>query len=154
MRLPYQTLIIPYKIVNGEPIFCVFHRCAPDIWQFVSGGGEEGEQPPETAYRETWEETGIRAQAILPLTSTAYVPAAFIGPYHRQGWPVPTYVIPEYAFAFEVDADTEPTLSEEHTEYTWLTFPEAKAILRFDSNRVAMYELLCRLKGENMPWSI
>ncbi|MBQ8683203.1 MAG: NUDIX pyrophosphatase [Clostridia bacterium] len=154
MRLPYQTLIILYKLVDGEPLFCVFHRATPDIWQFVSGGGEEGEQPAETARRELWEETGIKADHLLPLTSQAFVPAAFIGPYHRQGWPVPTYVIPEHAFAFEADADTQPVLSEEHTEYAWLPFTEAKAVLRFDSNRVAMYELLCRIKGETMHWDV
>ncbi len=149
MRAPYQALIIPYKISDGEPLFCVFHRSFPDIWQFVSGGGEDDEQPLETAYREVWEETGIKAKEIIPLVSHAHVPAAFIGPYYRQGWPVPTYVIPEYTFAFETDR--EPVLSEEHTEYRWLPYSEAKALLRFDSNKVAMYEVLCRSKGENVP---
>lgn len=150
MRAPYQTLIIPYKMMDGEPFFCVFHRSYPDIWQFVSGGGEDNETPTQTAIREVWEETGICINAVTELTSRAYVPAAYIGPYYRQGWPIPTYVIPEYAFAFETEE--EPTLSEEHTEYRWLSFAEAKERLRFDSNRVAMYEVLCRITGDNAPW--
>ena len=150
MRAPYQTLSIPYKIVDGQPLFCVFHRAYPDIWQFISGGGEDGEQPLETAYREVWEESGIRAEELIPLTTSGYVPAAYIGPYYRQGWPVPTYVIPEYIFAFETAE--EPVLSEEHTEYRWLPFREARKLLRFDSNKVAMYETLCRIIGDNAPW--
>lgn len=41
MRAPFQILAIPYKIVNGSPLYCVFHRADFDQWQFIAGGGED-----------------------------------------------------------------------------------------------------------------
>ena len=61
MRAPFQVLIIPYRKTADGLRFCVFHRSDRDIWQFVSGGGEDDEAPPEAARRELFEETGIRA---------------------------------------------------------------------------------------------
>ena len=55
-----------------------------------------------------------------------------------------TFVIPEYSFAFE--CDSELTLSNEHTEYKWLTYNEARKLLKWDSNKVAMYEINCKLQ--------
>ena len=37
-------------------------------------------------------------------------------------------------------------LSNEHTEYKWLTYDEARKLLKWDSNKVAMYEIKCNLK--------
>jgi dATP pyrophosphohydrolase len=41
MRAPFQILALPYKIVDGAPHYCVFHRADHDQWQFVAGGGED-----------------------------------------------------------------------------------------------------------------
>ena len=51
--------------------------------------------------------------------------------------------MPEYSFAFE--CDLEPRLSNEHTEYKWLTYDEARKLLKWDSNKIAMYEINCQL---------
>ena len=144
MREPYQILAIPYRIVDGTPLFCIFRRADGSYWQFIAGGGENGETPIEAAKRETIEEIGVEPKDIKQLTCIAYVPAEVIAESRRQHWDKNTYVIPEYSFAFE--CDLEPLLSNEHTEYKWLTYDEARKLLKWDSNKVAMYEINCQLR--------
>lgn len=107
--------------------------------QFVAGGGENGETSIEAAKRETAEEIGIEPTNIKQLNCIAYVPAEVIAESKRRHWDKNTVVIPEYTFAFECDC--EPTLSREHTEYKWLPYDEARKLLKWDSNKVAMYEI-------------
>ena len=125
-------------------MFCVLRRTDSSYWQFVAGGGENGEIPIEAAKRETTEEIGIEPTNIKQLTCIAYVPAEVIAESKRRHWDKNTYVIPEYSFAFE--CDLEPLLSNEHTEYKWLTYDEARKLLKWDSNKVAMYEINCQLR--------
>ena len=145
MREPYQILSIPYRIIDGTPLFCIFRRRDSDYWQFIAGGGENGEIPIEAAKRETTEEIGVEPKNIKQLTCVAYVPAEVIAESRRQHWDKNTFVIPEYSFAFE--CDSEPTLSNEHTKYKWVTYDEGRKLLKWDSNKVAMYEIKCILEN-------
>ena len=142
MRAPFQILAIPYR-KKQEYQFCVFHRADIDQYQFVAGGGEDDEKPSDAAVREIWEEAGIGAASVIPLTSMAYIPASVISEKHRKSWAKDTFVIPEYAFGFECSADI--ILSSEHTDFEWLDYREAMSRLTWDSNRTALYELNCRL---------
>lgn len=144
MREPYQILSIPYCVVDGKPLFCILRRADSSYWQFIAGGGENGETPTQAAKRETIEEIGVDPINIKQLTCIAYVPAEVIDESRRQHWDKNTVVIPEYSFAFE--CDSELTLSNEHTEYKWLTYNEARKLLKWDSNKVAMYEINCKLQ--------
>lgn len=146
MREPYQILSIPYRIVDGTPLFCIFRRADSSYWQFIAGGGENGETPIEAAKRETIEEMGVEPKNIKQLTCIAYVPAEVVAESRRQHWDKNTYVIPEYSFAFECDSD--PTLSLKHIEYKWLTYDEARKLLKWDSNKVAMYEIKTLLENK------
>ena len=38
-------------------------------------------------------------------------------------------------------------LSHEHAEYRWLPYEDAERLLRFDSNRTALWELNLRIRG-------
>ena len=143
MRAPFQILALPYKMVDGEPRFCVFHRADHDQWQFISGGGEDAETPYEAAIREIWEESGIRVDSLLQLSSLAYIPTFIFSEKYRKNWPADTYVIPEYAFAFQWDGEIQ--LSLEHTDFRWLPYEHARETLRWDSNRTALYELYMRI---------
>ena len=78
MREPYQILSIPYRIVDGTPLFCIFRRADSSYWQFIAGGGENGETPIEAAKRETIEEIAVEPKNIKQLTCIAYVPAEVI----------------------------------------------------------------------------
>ena len=147
MRAPFQILAIPFrKISSKEMEFCVFHCSDLNQWQFVAGGGENDETPTEAAAREISEETGIKTNNIIKLTSMAYIPANVISERHRKYWTKDTYVIPEYHFAFECVSDI--TLSNEHIRCDWLSYEDTMARLTWDSNKTALYELHCRLLEE------
>jgi dATP pyrophosphohydrolase len=145
MRAPFQILAIPYRYEDGELRVCVFLRSDHDQWQFVAGGGEDNETPTEAALREIFEESGIRATTVTELCAAACVPNTCFEKCHREHWKKDAYVIPEYSFAFA--CPTEITLSNEHTEMRWLTYGEAHRLLQWDSNKTALYELDCRLRG-------
>lgn len=147
MRAAFQILVIPYRIMDNFPLYCVFHRADLDQWQFIAGGGEEDETPLEAANRETFEESGVQPDKWVALKSLSYIPAAAVSEKHRQHWSQDTYVIPEYAFGFECQEDIR--LSREHTEFVWLPYDEAIKKLKWDSNRTAVYELNCRLEAKH-----
>lgn len=144
MRAPFQILAIPYRIKNGTPFFCVFHRADIDQWQFIAGGGEDDETPIEAAQREIFEESGIQADKIIQLTSMCYIPTSIFPQHHLKNWPSDTYVVPEYSFALE--CKDKIIISNEHTECVWLPYDKSCAKLKWDSNRTALYELKCRLE--------
>lgn len=146
MRAPFQILAIPYRMVDGTPIYCVFHRSDHGQWQFIAGGGEDQETPSEAAVREISEEGGVNAAQVIALTSMCYIRADIFPKRHQYGWPQDLYVLPEYAFGFECTEDIK--LSHEHTECVWLSFEEVHAKLKWDSNRTALYELHCRLLNQ------
>ena len=146
MRAPFQILVIPYRRTPDGLRYCVLHRADLDQWQFIAGGGEDQETPLEAARREVWEESGARPEEILPLQSIASIPACIFAARHTAAWPRDMYVVPEYAFAFEVKEEIR--LSREHTEALWLSYEDARERLHWDSNRTALYELSCRLAKE------
>jgi dATP pyrophosphohydrolase len=61
-------------------------------------------------------------------------------------WGPDVYVIPEYCFALDVGS-CALTLSSEHTDLRWVSYGEASSLLRWDSNRNALWELNERLKA-------
>lgn len=141
MRAPFQILAVPYHFIKGELCFCVFRRADSDIWQFIAGGGENNEKTSDAALREIKEETSITAEKLTELKSVAFVPAEVVAENMRTHWDKNIFVIPEYSFAFE--CHTDPTLSCEHSEYKWLPYDTARKLLKWDSNKVAMYEIKC-----------
>lgn len=145
MRAPFQILAVTYRFIKGELCFCVFRRADSDIWQFIAGGGEDNEKPIDTALREIKEETGVTAEKLTELKCVAFVPAEVVAEQMRTHWKKDNFVIPEYSFAFECIAD--PKLSCEHSEYRWLPYNDARKLLKWDSNKVAMYEIMCRLNS-------
>lgn len=144
MRAPFQILAVPYRFIKGELCFCVFRRSDSNIWQFIAGGGENNEKPLDAAMREIKEETGVVAEQLTELKSVVFVPAEVVAENMRTHWDKNIFVIPEYSFAFKCNAD--PTLSREHSEYKWLSYNDARKLLKWDSNKVAMYEIMCRLR--------
>ena len=144
MRAPFQILAVPYRFIKGELCFCVFRRSDSNICQFIAGGGEDNEKPLDAAMREIKEETGVVAEQLTELKSVAFVPAEVVAENMRTHWDKNIFVIPEYSFAFECNAD--PTLSCEHNEYKWLSYNDARKLLKWDSNKAAMYEIKCLLE--------
>ena len=87
----------------------------------------------------------MTAEKLTELKSVAFVPAEIVTETMRAHWDKNIFVIPEYSFAFECSAD--PTLSSEHSEYQWLPYNDARKLLKWESNKVAMYEIMCRLRN-------
>ena len=143
-RSPFNVLVIPYRLVDGVREFAVLHRADSDMWQFVAGGGENGEDPFRAARRETEEEAGITLpdHSWVLLDSVASVPrTAFL----NAPWPDSVYVIPQHSFAVDTSG-VELRLSREHDGFEWLSYEAAAKRLTWDSNRVALWELCERLE--------
>ena len=143
-RAPFQVLVIPFILTQHGIEYAVFLRHDAQYWQFVAGGGEAGESPLDAAVREAREEAGIPPESrFLALDSLATVPAnVFVA--HKE-WGAGTYAIPEHTFGVEAK-DRSLRLSEEHDECRWVSYEEARDLLKWDSNRNALWELNERLE--------
>ncbi len=145
MRAPFQILVILFRRTAAGLEFAVLKRGDAGYWQFVAGGGEDGETPIQAAQRETQEEVGIAGE-FIQLDSLTTVPKDCFAA--ADSWGDDVYVIPEYCFA--VDAgNSDVSLSQEHIEFQWVTYEQACSLLKWDSNRNALWELNERLKAPN-----
>ena len=146
-RAPFQVIVLLFTSKNvDERLYAVFRRAKHDMWQAISGGGEDSETPVQAAVRETLEETGIVAgDALLSLDSRASIPVAVFA--DTAHWPNDLFVVPEYAFGLFV-SDATVRLSDEHVEVAWLPFRQAHERLTWDSNKVALWELEQRLTSQ------
>lgn len=79
---------------------------------------------------------------LLELDSVASIPATCFSAHMEWGNDV--FVVPEYTFGVNIE-DKDLILSTEHTECRWLQFEEASKKLRWDSNKVAIWELNKRI---------
>ncbi len=146
-RTPYQVLVIPYYLrASGRPEFAVFKRADSGYWQEIAGGGEEGETPTETAKREAWEEAGIGKDsdfilldAIFSVPVTNFEEAFF--------WGEEVLVIPIYTFGVEVKTKNIE-LSSEHLECRWVDYDKAIEMLKWDSDKTALWELNQRIQRQ------
>jgi dATP pyrophosphohydrolase len=144
MRAPFQILVIPFRHTARQEEFAVLKRSDAGCWQFVAGGGEGEESPAQAAARETQEEIGIKADgSLMALDSKATVPKTCFAA--AASWPPDIYVVTEHCFAVDV-GDRVLALSGEHAESQWLPYEAAIALLKWDSNRNALWELNERLK--------
>lgn len=142
MRAKYQVLIIPFKKENNQIKYGIFKRKDMSVWQGVAGGGEEGETILQSAKREFYEETGINAKKMIKLDSRSTIPAFNFKT--REFWGKNTYVVDEFSFGVEI-TNEEIKLSEEHTEYKFVSYEEADQLFKWDSNKTALWELNERL---------
>lgn len=144
-RAKYQVLVIPYIIKDNIINYAVFHRSDMQIWQFISGGGEDEEIPLQAAKREAYEEAGILFDnKYYPLETCCSISTECFK-VHRSIWGEECLVIPEYTFVVNVEKD-EMILSDEHTGYQWMDYETAKQKLKYDSNKVALWEVDNKIK--------
>lgn len=144
-RALFQVLIFPFFIdkVNRQIEYAIFKRSDLNLWQGISGGGEDNESFIEAAKRETFEESGIEPNSrFVALDSMVTIPAEFVSKHFLQINKL--YVIPEYSFGVEVQ-NKNIRLSNEHQEFKWVNYQDAIKLLKWDSNRHALWELEKRL---------
>lgn len=149
-RAPFQVLVFPYRFLsNGDIEYAVFKRAdsAVDFWQGIAGGGEELETPLEAAKREAYEEGGIKPESsYMALDSVASIPVEGIRGFL---WGNDLLVIPEHCFGVEVKDQTF-RLSHEHSEFRWVGYDSAVNLLKYDSNKNALWELNLRLQRQSL----
>ncbi len=143
MRAPFQVLVFPYQILNEQPRYLIGKRSDNGVWQAISGGGEDSESILEAAKRELEEETSLIGCDWQQLDSMCMLPKVYYSGH--ENWTNHQFVVPEYSFSVRVS--TEPQLSNEHTKFRWCGFQEASELLKYDSNRIALWELNQRLNS-------
>lgn len=141
MRAPFQVIVFPYRIANESLEVLIGKRSDGDYWQAISGGGENSESPQEAAIRELHEETGLHGSEWVKLDSMCTLPRVHYS--GNENWDENVYVIPEYAFM--AYADDTPKISHEHSKLEWHSFSSANTLLKYDSNRNALWELRQRV---------
>lgn len=145
MRLPKQVLIIPYRIKDENVQFCIFKRKDLEFWQWISGGVEDfDENIYAAAKREIFEETGVGSNLELTqLECITKIPVVNIVKEFRWGNDI--FYADEYSFSVKFD-NIDIALSDEHSLYSWMSFEEAKKLLKYDSNKSALWELNEKIK--------
>lgn len=145
-RAKYQVLVLPYRKIKGKIEYCIFKRSDMKEWQFIAGGGEnEDVSVLGSAKREAFEEANISFNdKYTKLETTSSISTEHF-PKARKVWGDECLVIPEYSFAVEI-TDGKVELSSEHLEYEWVEYNQAFELLKFDSNKVALWELDNKIK--------
>lgn len=141
-RAKYQVLVIPYKKDGNDISYCIFKRSdMEECWQFVAGGGEDEDKTPlASAQREAFEEAGITSQTRFTELETKCSIATEYFKNARTIWGEDCLVIPEYCFAVELQSE-DVSISHEHGCFEWVDYSTAKERLKYDSNKVALWEL-------------
>ena len=141
MRLPKQVLIIPYKIENNAITFCLFKRSDMQIWQWIAGGVEDFDRDLLTAAkRECFEEAKISNDAVFTqLEGYCKIPVVNLTKENFK-WGKDVYYSEEYAFAVNI-TNEKIILSDEHNEFAFFNYDEARKMLKYDSNKSALWEL-------------
>ncbi|MDD4974125.1 MAG: NUDIX domain-containing protein [Bacteriovorax sp.] len=109
-----------------------------------AGGVEGAESPAQAASREAFEEAGIQNANLIVLDSICCMPADIFRDWKH--WPKETYVVKEFSFGVKTN-DNNFVLSDEHTESRWCSYDEAISLLKWDSNKTALWELYQRLNN-------
>ena len=137
-----QGLVVdlwPFRIIAGRCELLLLHR-VEDVdgggargvfWQGVSGGIEPGEGAAAAALRELREETGLEPMRFYTLDAIFQL-------YNVARDRIETVVV----FAAEVAASTDPSLSDEHDEWQWVSVERAVEVLPFAPQRIAVERLL------------
>jgi dATP pyrophosphohydrolase len=147
--IPAATVILVRDGATGLEVL-MLHRSPgrailPGLWQGVSGSIEPGEGIVDAALREVREETGIDAARIDRLYSLDFV-ASFL-------WEPLDTVLSSVYFALRVPSEVEPSLSDEHDTFEWLSIDEAISRSAWPAYREALARVRdCLLDPDRAPW--
>ena len=147
-RKPENVHVYLYRVKNSRYEYAILHR-ADDAkcWQGISGGVEDDETPVQAALREAHEEAGVPRNALLYRLDTVSSLPATVFSAHVQ-WGEDVVVCPMFFYAIPFDG--EITLSAEHTEYKWLSYDDAHALVYWHDQKTALWELDQRLQSGNL----
>ncbi len=114
------------------------HKIYPDTWQMITATCEEGESTKETAVRELFEETGITKTKLfaVPHVNTFY-------------FDINDSICLSPVFLAVVDSDNVK-ISDEHTEYKWVTYYEAVKYIHWPDQIESLNVIWRYLNDENL----
>ncbi len=119
----------------------------PGYWQSVTGSREGDEALRDTAIREVFEETGIRADQFI-LTDTQIQNSYEIYPHWRHRYPEGVTQNTEHVFSLQLPDRVTVQLSPgEHLNYQWLPWQDAAEKVFSPSNRAAILKLVLLTHG-------
>lgn len=124
-----------FRMKKGKIEFLLLKRSEkeiyPGLWQMVSGSIQEGETAYQTTLREILEETNLKPKKmwVVPNVNSFYSPEK-------------NYLSILPVFAAQVDYKSSVKLSDEHTEYLWVTKEKAKKMLAWVGQRRSV-DIIC-----------
>lgn len=114
---------VVYRIINGEIRYLLIKNKRSANWGFPKGHMERGESETETAYREIFEETGIRAEFLPDFR--------YKSEYSIQG-----RIEKKVIIFLATTKDTNTIIQrEEIEEYLWLKYDKAMNSLKFPNDK-------------------
>jgi bis(5'-nucleosidyl)-tetraphosphatase len=96
------------------------------VWNFTKGHKESGETDYDTIRREIFEETGITAYKII-----SYIDKIKYRFFNNNGHSINKQV----KFYYIITNTYNVVLSNEHIDYAWLVYAQARALLTFNQSK-------------------
>ena len=118
--------VVLLKKINGSYNVLLMKRATrilKDMWCYIGGSLEQGEKAWEAAIREIKEETGIT-------NVTLYSSNTFDQIYS----PLDNYIYIAPVFVGFIEENQDVVLNNEHSEYKWLSFDEARELVTLPGN--------------------
>lgn len=139
MRQPISIQVFIYRMSGGVREYLLFKRVnrvdlgLTSFWQGITGGVEQEEGIKEAALREIYEESSLN---ISDLSDPIYSYSFPMKKEWKHKYPQGTEEINEYVFITQSDSD--PILSDEHSEFGWYKYSEAIDLLAFAESKKAL----------------
>ena len=139
-RAPFQVAVFPFRQTSqGTWEYAIFRRQVEGYWQSIAGGGEDEETPLDAARREASEEANLSVSCqYYDLQTKASVPVTHFR--NRDHWESDLFVVPIHYFGADA-TDSKILLSREHSEHQWVDLERGLSLLRWDSDKTALWEL-------------
>lgn len=132
-----NVVCIDESSIKKDPRILMMRRTPQrgGFWQTVTGGIHPGEPLAKVVIREVQEETAIHLEAARLLPSQ--YSHSFLG---NDG-----YMLTEYVFGAFIENLDMIQRSDEHDELRWVSAAEARQLMSYESNRVALNHVLASL---------
>ena len=138
-KRPESVLVVVYTQENE--ILALRRKCPDYFWQSVAGSLEWDEAPIQAARRELCEETGLSDSSTLVDHHTCN--EFLIYPVWRHRYAPGVISNKEYLYSLKIKTRCRIVLDErEHSEYRWLSIPEAILRINSHTNRDAISNII------------
>lgn len=114
------------------------HKIFPATWQMITASCEEGETAKQTVIRELFEETSLKAEKLF---SVPHVNVFY--------FEINDSICLSPVFLVFVDTESV-TISDEHTEYKWVTYEEAVRQIHWPDQIESLNVIHRYLRDENL----